>query len=77
MSRGTGYVDPERLRDVNLEIHFRNKTENINGLQLADLVAYPTARYVIDPKRANPAFDIVASKIYSKNGKRYGLKIFP
>jgi hypothetical protein len=77
VSRGTGYVDAQRLRDINLNIHFRNKKENINGLQLADLVAYPTARYVIDPKRANPAFDIVAPKIYSKNGKRYGLKIFP
>jgi len=77
MARGTGYVDAQRLRDINLNIHFRDKKENINGLQLADLVAYPTARYVIDPKRANPAFDIVAPKIYSKNGKRYGLKIFP
>lgn len=77
MARGTGYVDAQRLRDINLNIHFRNKKENINGLQLADLVAYPTARYVIDPTRANPAFDIVAPKIYSKNGRRYGLKIFP
>lgn len=77
MARGTGYVHAKRLRDINLNIHFRNKKENINGLQLSDLVAYPTARYVIDPKRANPAFDIVAPKIYSKNGKRYGLKIFP
>lgn len=77
MSRGTGYVDAKRLRDINLEIHFRNKNENINGLQLADLVAYPTARYVIDQKRANPAFDIIEPKIYSKKGKRYGLKIFP
>lgn len=77
MSRGTGYISAQRLNDIHLNIHFKNKKENINGLQLADLIAYPTARYVIDPKRANPAFDIVAPKIYSKNGKRYGLKIFP
>ncbi len=77
MARGTGYVSAKRLKDINLNIHFRSKKENVNGLQLADLVAYPTARYVINPKRANPAFDIVASKIYNKNGKRYGLKIFP
>lgn len=77
MSRGTGYVSAQRLEDIHLNIHFKNKKENINGLQLADLIAYPTARYVIDSKRANPAFDIVAPKIYSKNGKRYGLKIFP
>lgn len=77
VARGTGYVDANRLKEVNPNIHFRNKKENVNGLQLADLIAYPMARYVIDPYRANPAFDIVAPKIYKKNGKRYGLKIFP
>ena len=61
----------------NLEISFKNKKENINGLQIADLVAYPLARYVIDPKRANPAFDIFENKIYLKNDKRHGLKIYP
>jgi len=77
ISRGTGYVSADRLKEVNIKITFKDKKENINGLQLADLVAYPIARYVIDPKRANPAFDVLLSKIYKKNGKRYGLKIFP
>ena len=58
-------------------IVFKSKKENINGLQLADLVAYPTARYVIEPNRANPAFEVFKDKIYTKNNKRYGLKIFP
>ncbi len=58
-----------------MNITFKNK--NINGLQLADLVAYPIARYVIAPKRVNLAFEIIAKKIYAKNGKRYGLKIYP
>jgi hypothetical protein len=44
---------------------------------MADLLAYPIARYVMEPKRANPAFDVLESKIYKKNGKRYGLKNFP
>lgn len=77
LSRGTGYVSAERLNEVNIKITFKDKKENINGLQLADLVAYPIARYVINPKRANPAFDVLASKIYTKSGKRYGLKVFP
>lgn len=77
ISRGTGYVSADRLKEVNIKITFKDKKENINGLQLADLVAYPIARYVIDPKRANPAFDVLLSKIYKKSGKRYGLKIFP
>ena len=77
LSRGTSYVSPERLKEVGIKIIFRDKKENINGLQLADLIAYPIARYVIEPKRANPAFDVLQSKIYQKAGKRYGLKIFP
>ncbi len=77
LARGTSYVSPERLKDVHLKITFKSKRENINGLQLSDLVAYPIARYVIDKKRANPAFEVVKDKIYMKNGKLYGIKIFP
>lgn len=76
-SRGTSYVDSERLAVLQIEIHFRDKKENINGLQFADLLAYPIARYAIDKNRANPAFDLLAKKFYTKGGKRYGLKIFP
>lgn len=77
LARGTGFVSAQRLRDINTTITFRDKKENINGLQLADLIAYPIARYVIEPNRANPAFDILKNKIYTKNNKRHGLKIFP
>lgn len=77
LSRGTGYIDAKRLSNYKLRIAFKNKRENINGLQLADLVAYPIARHVIEPERVNPAFEIVESKIYAKAGKRFGLKIYP
>lgn len=77
LSRGTSFVSANRLCDLSPKIVFRDKKENINGLQLADLVAYPIARYVIDPKRINLAFEIFEHKIYSRNGKQYGLKIFP
>jgi hypothetical protein len=77
MARGTGYISPERLAKYNLSIIFKNKKENINGLQLADLIAYPIARYVLEPERINPAFDVFKERFYSNGGKRYGLKIFP
>ena len=51
--------------------------KQLNGLQLADLAAYPIARYVNDKERTNPAFDIIKSKIYNKGTKLYGLKEFP
>lgn len=77
MSRGTGYVKPERLATYNISIHFRSKKSNINGLQLSDLIAYPLATYVNDPKRANPVFDLLCPKIYSGGGKQYGFKVYP
>lgn len=77
IARGTGYVNAERLKYLHLKITFRDKKENINGLQLADLLAYPTARYILEPKRANPAFENFENKFYTKNGKKYGLKTFP
>jgi len=76
-SVGTFYVAPERLKAHKIKIHFRDKLQNINGLQLSDLIAYPIARYALDPKRANPAFDIFQPKFYKRGTKRYGLKIFP
>ena len=74
---GTYYVTPERLNTYNFDIAFRNKRNNVNGLQLADLAAYPIARYVGDKARANPAFDIIKPKIYSRDSKLFGLKEFP
>lgn len=74
---GTYYVTPERLNTYNFDIAFRNKRNNVNGLQLADLIAYPIARYVGDKARANPAFDIIKPKIYSKDSNLFGLKEFP
>ena len=77
LSRGTAFVTAEKLKRFNTTIKFQSKQNNINGLQLADLIAYPLARYVMEPNRANPAFDIIQPKIYKRNGKIYGLKIYP
>ncbi|NWF89567.1 MAG: DUF3800 domain-containing protein [Ignavibacteriaceae bacterium] len=76
-SRGTGYVSPARLKAYQINITFEAKSSDIAGLQLADLIAYPIARHVLDPNRANPAFDIFTTKFYSKKGEIYGLKVFP
>jgi hypothetical protein len=77
LARGTGYISSERLNKYNLHINFKSKKDNINGLQLADLIAYPIAKYVLEPKRVNPAFDVFKDKFYKAAGKLYGLKIFP
>ncbi|OIQ19375.1 MAG: hypothetical protein BM557_06630 [Flavobacterium sp. MedPE-SWcel] len=76
-SNGTYYVKSNRFRNIGSKPHFFSKRENISGLQMSDLLAYPIARYVIDSTRVNPAFQLIESKIYSNNGRRHGLKIFP
>ncbi len=75
--RGSSKITAECYSKHIKEISFKQKTENINGLQLADLAAYPIARYVIDKDRANPAFDILKEKIYNKKGYLEGIIIYP
>jgi Protein of unknown function (DUF3800) len=64
----------------NLDIRFMNKKHNSAGLQIADIVAHPIGRHVINPLQDNRAFDIIEPKF--RRGpkgmiKGYGLKIFP
>lgn len=67
------------------EVVFADKKTNSIGLQLADLVARPIGLRVIRPKQENKAFEVLAKKLYSRNGRRgagtgylgYGLKCFP
>ncbi len=76
-SRGTSFVNSKRINEYGSVIKFCRKKDNIDGLQLSDLIAYPIARYVLDPNRTNPSFEIFKNKFYSKGDKIYGLKIFP
>ncbi|MBN1301185.1 MAG: DUF3800 domain-containing protein [Melioribacteraceae bacterium] len=77
LARGTYYVSASRFKKYDSQLYFRDKISDVNGLQFADLIAYPVARYVIDSKRANPAFHQLEDKIYRKGKKVYGLKVFP
>ena len=61
------------------DLSFNQKSQNIAGMQIADLVAYPIGKWVMDQKRENLAFEMLQTKIHSKDGKYlgYGLKTFP
>ncbi len=64
----------------NLDIRFMDKRHNSAGLQVADLVAHPIGRHVINPAQPNRAYDLIETKLRrSASGivKGYGLKIFP
>ncbi|MDD3182743.1 MAG: DUF3800 domain-containing protein [Alphaproteobacteria bacterium] len=76
MSDGTYYNDSKRFQKLRCPISFRRKHDNICGIQLADLCAYPTARHILNPSGSNRVFDIVKEHFYS-SGRVYGLKEFP
>lgn len=76
-ARGTGKLTAVDINKFYPTFTFKDKRKNINGLQLADLVAYPIAKYVIEPNRANPSFDVLENKIYKEKEERLGLKIYP
>lgn len=61
-----------------LELIFADKKTNSIGLQIADLVAYPIGRFLINPEQQNPAFEILEKKFYRyPEYHENGLKIFP
>lgn len=63
------------------DLSFNQKMQNIAGMQIADLVAYPIGKWVLDNSKENKAFKIVEKKLHRKPGTNiylnYGLKIFP
>lgn len=67
-------------RIANMAIRFMDKRHNSTGLQLADLVAHPIGRHVVNPQQPNRAFELIEPKLRrGPNGRvlGYGLKIFP
>jgi hypothetical protein len=77
---GTQYVSTDSFKMCNPKLFFRAKDQNINGLQLADLCAYPIARKSLTPQSPQPTFDIIEQKFYCNLFGNYmglGLKKFP
>jgi hypothetical protein len=75
--RGTYFVNSKRLKSYCKNFQFKDKRDNIVGLQISDLVAYPIARYVLDKDAVNLSFEVIRDKIYTQNNKMHGLKIHP
>lgn len=74
---GTFYVDTDRMKKYAIKQIFLDKRQNSNGLQVSDLLAYPIAKKIIFPEGVNISFELIKDKFYTKNGKSYGLKVFP
>jgi len=80
LDKGTYYVSKQRMQKTIAGFKFHSKRDNIIGLQLADLCAYPLARHLIAPQVPYMPFDVIKGKIYCNragNFRGYGLKLFP
>lgn len=75
MTHGTSYVSADVFKQLNCPITFRRKQDNIVGLQLADLCAYPAARKVLKPALVYQPWDSIQHKVYG--GPVSGFKVFP
>ncbi|WP_076418070.1 DUF3800 domain-containing protein [Colwellia sp. UCD-KL20] len=63
-----------------LDIIFADKKVNSTGLQLADMVARPIGRHIMEPTQVNRAFEIIEKKFRRSpqgNIKGWGLKCYP
>lgn len=76
-NRGTKWVIADRLRARISDFGFKNKKDNIIGLQIADLIAYPVTIHLSDPERNNPSYEAVKHNIFQDNGVLLGQKVIP
>lgn len=76
-NHGTKWVTPDRLRARIRDFGFNNKRDNIIGLQIADLIAYPVTIHLLHPERNNPSYEAVKHNIFQDNGVLLGQKIIP
>ena len=77
VSNGTYYISANRFRTVKFTLKFAEKTRNVVGNQMADLIVYPIARHVLDPSKPNLPYEALAAKEYRGSGRVRGLKVFP
>jgi len=72
----------DNFDEINLpfELKIADKKCNSCGLQIADLIARPIGRYVVNPAQSNQAYEVIKNKLDRDHfGKTdgFGLKIFP
>jgi hypothetical protein len=77
LEKGTYWVTAQRMKNHMDSLDFKWKTEDVAGLQIADLIAYPITRHVLNPQEVNLAYDVLEPNIFIEDGKLMGLKIYP
>ncbi len=72
-------VDGENALGVRMpmSIRFANKQTNVIGLQVADLVAYPIGRHLMNPDQNNRSYEILKKKLWKWPNEESAIKIYP
>lgn len=84
-NEGTEFLEPERFQEsfTSRQLKVKPKSNNISGLQLADLIAHPSRNEILDefgfldrplPPFGSKIIDILQSKYYRHDGKIFGKK---
>ncbi|MGD9137432.1 MAG: DUF3800 domain-containing protein [Desulfobacterales bacterium] len=82
---GTQFISPERFHEVftSKQLKVKPKSNNISGLQLADIIAHPSRNEILSENKlldrplapfAKKIIDILQSKYYQHQGKVFGKK---
>jgi hypothetical protein len=82
---GTQYLQAERFKNclTSKQLKVKPKTNNISGLQLADLIAHPSRNEILKENGISEIkiapfgkkiIKILQEKYYQKNGKVFGKK---
>jgi hypothetical protein len=80
LDRGTFFLESNKLKNQIQRFSFHSKQDNIVGLQIADLCAYPLARHLVNPKEPYTPFEVIKSKLRCSPKGQFmgrGLKVFP
>ncbi len=84
--RGTDYVEPRQFQErlTSRQLKVKTKTNNISGLQLADLLAHPSRNEILNEngllnRRITPfarkVIEILRDKYDQRDGKQFGKKL--
>ncbi len=77
---GTEYVDKSSFQSINPVLLFKGKSDNVPGLEVADICAAPIRKFVENRGYSGRDFDAVKTKLKCDargNFMGWGLKVFP
>lgn len=77
LERGTYWISSDRMKQHMKGLDFKFKQDDIGGLQVADLIAYPITRHVLYPDTVNLSYDVISKNIFKDGDKMLGLRIHP